>query len=336
MLFKKNIVRRIVNRLKTVLFGRPEVCDLKRLYRYDLERMLVHLGGHVRNSQASGEAFISLHYHCVEKGLTMPDFAPGHGENVVLQLVKELSMYEKNGYDTSVLAFCHGVAVLREYADVHRQWNYTLAPKVAEAIESITSRYPGRASCQEDTTPAAYWADAEAPFPRFALSRHSVRHFDGRAPESDMMAALNCARCAPLACNRNLIRVHYFKGEQAQKVLACQNGNRGFGHLCEQVLVVTGDMRAMLSANERNCLYTNAGIFTMNLMYALHYHHVAHCVLNWGAPIDADCALREVSGIPDHELVAVMIACGKAPSHFRVTLSPREPLAGVLVEHPEA
>lgn len=327
--------KRLKNFWQKKRYGSLANYNLHRAFQYDLERVQPHLGGVNKGSLEWSEAVITLHYHCLEKGITMPEFSLGHSGNVVLKLVDEMHTYETAGYDVQRQVFRHAVAALREYSDLHRAAHYELAKDVQQAMDSILQRYDIPASHQAETTAKEYWAHTEAPFPEFAASRHSVRHFAGRVPEEDMHAALSLACNAPLACNRRIVRVHYYKGEAAQKMLSYQNGNRGFGHLCEQLLVVTADLRTMISYKERDCVYTNAGIFTMNLSYALTYYHIAHCMLNWGTTIECDRDVRRIADIPEHEVIAVMIACGKTPEHFRLALSPRCKAEDILVDHGE-
>lgn len=125
-----------------------------------------------------------------------------------------------------------------------------------------------------------------------------------------------------------------------RKCLALQNGNRGFGHLADKLLILTADLRAVWGA-ERNDLFTNAGIYLMNLCYALHKNRVAHCMLNWSVSPETDAALRKILHTPpqsgaelqDSETVIVFIACGDVPEKFKLASSPRKSVDETLVLH---
>ena len=112
-----------------------------------------------------------------------------------------------------------------------------------------------------------------------------------------------------------------------------QGGNRGFGHLADKFLVITSDISDLYWAVERYDLYTNAGIFVMNLCYALHFRKIAHCILHCSLRPSADMELRRVLSIPENERFVCMIACGIAPDEFNVAASKRKPIDSIFFMH---
>ena len=112
-----------------------------------------------------------------------------------------------------------------------------------------------------------------------------------------------------------------------------QNGNRGFGYLADKLLVVTGDLSTVLGAQEFFDLNTNVGIFIMNLSYALHYHKVAHCILNWYVLPKADKKLRQILELPENETVICFIVCGSLPKEFKIVSSPRITAEDIYMLH---
>ncbi|MCA1920535.1 MAG: nitroreductase family protein, partial [Flavobacterium piscis] len=108
-----------------------------------------------------------------------------------------------------------------------------------------------------------------------------------------------------------------------EKALALQNGNRGFGFLADKILVVTEDLNYFLSIAERNEAYINGGMFSMNLLYALHFYGIGACPLNWCAEKSNDMALRKLCLIPENEIIIMMIAIGGIPDKFMLASSPR-------------
>jgi len=139
------------------------------------------------------------------------------------------------------------------------------------------------------------------------------------------------AMTAPSACDRQHARVYCVANQKLKdEVLSSQHGNRGFGSDADKVLIVTADLRSIRWAEERNDLFTNAGIFIMNLSYALHYNKVAHCILNWSVGEISDRALHKLVGIPECERIAAIIACGGMPEEVDIAASPRKPLDHIL------
>ena len=117
-----------------------------------------------------------------------------------------------------------------------------------------------------------------------------------------------------------------------QRLLEIQGGSRGFGHLADKVLIVTADLEDISFARERNDLYTNGGMFLMNLCYALHYERIGHCILNWSREPAEDRAMREFIKIRPSESVIAILTCGEPTDEFDVCASPRDSAEGHFVE----
>lgn len=278
-------------------------------------------------------------YHVIEKGLTMPERRLGFGKDVVKRLMRLIDEYvELYGFEDGQVR--HAVGVLKEYRDLHateflkggddegfwRSLNLFLLP-YAEVD----------ASCQLHVTRDAFFSKTECSFPAFAESRHTVRNYaQTDLPVERIVVAVQIAQTAPSACNRQYVRVHCVSDKGiGQRLLALQKGNRGFGQLANKVLVVTVDLEDIDSTGERNDVYTNGGIFLMNLCYALHYCKVAHCVLNWSRDEADDNAARALLGhrLKESETIVALLSCGIAPREFDVAVSPRKALDEILVVH---
>jgi hypothetical protein len=138
---------------------------------------------------------------------------------------------------------------------------------------------------------------------------------------------------APSACNRQSVKCHLFcEAEMVQNILKLQTGNNGFGHMVPQLIVLTSDT-TMVGTKEYNDSFTNAGIFAMNLVYALFYYKIGSCILNWSVLPNEDRNLRTLTGISENELICLVIAIGKPTGSFRVALSKRQALVNVLIKH---
>lgn len=304
---------------------------MRKTFAYDRARFLRH-SPHSLGTKAGALASIIMTYHIVEKGLTMPDMRLGFGRDAVLRLASALNDFADR-YGSEEPQFRAGVAVLAEYAKTHADAGFALDEERSRAISALLARVPVEPSRQIEMTRERYWAELDAPFETFSASRHSVRNFAGTVSVEQIRAAVALANNAPSACNRQYTRVHCVTDrEKIRECLALQNGNRGFGHLADKLLVLTADLRAVWGS-ERNDIFTNAGIYLMNLCYALHKNKVAHCMLNWSTPPPMDLALRRLLNIPDPETVIVLIACGDVPEKFRLACSPRKSVEETLVLH---
>lgn len=328
-ILKKVPIARAAYRLARRLF--LDTWHSRRVFGYDRSRFL-KFSCRKRDSREAELAGIIMLYHVIEKGLTMPDFACGHARERVISLAGKLNEFADK-FGTEEPQFRAAVAVLAEFKKIHDDAHFVLDEECSRALEGILTRVPVGPSHQTEMTRERYWSQLDSPFEQFAASRHSVRNFAGTVSVEQIRAAVALANNAPSSCNRQFVRVHCVADrELVQKCLALQNGNRGFGHLADKVLVVTADLRAV-SLLERNDLFVNGGIYLMNLCYALHKNRVAHCLLNWSVKPETDLKLRKLLSLPDAETVITLLACGDVPAEFKLAGSPRKCVTETLILH---
>ncbi len=280
------------------LFQKLFLLPLRRSknFRYDSARF-EKFSPHSRETKTGALAAITMTYHVVEKGLTMPNSRLGFGREMILELVNDLKNFSKK-FGNDEAQFRAAVAVVAEYKKLHDDAGFELDPERSRAISELLELVPEPPSQQIEMTREKYWAELDAPFEKFSASRHSVRNFAGTISIEQIRAAVELANNAPSACNMQYMKVHCVSDhEKIQKCLARQNGNRGFGHLADKLLILTADLRAVWNY-ERNDLFTNAGIYLMNLCYALHKNRVAHCLLNWSVSPKNDKLLRQIFAPP--------------------------------------
>ena len=180
-------------------------------------------------------------------------------------------------------------------------------------------------SKQHDFTRNDYFKNSNDSFDVFSKSRSSVRNFgETDIPIEKISMALDLARNTPSACNRQSWRTHIFsKKEIINEILSVQGGNRGFGHLANKIIVITGELGVFGHAFERNQVFVDGGMYAMNLLYALHHNKIAACILNCSTTHNKDKKLRKLCQIADSEVFIAIIACGIPPDTFRVASSPR-------------
>lgn len=289
---------------------------INRFYRYS---------GAFNDTKRKNDAYITWLYHVIEKGLSMPNMKLGFGIDKIEELCKIVKKYkieDEIGKKTIESA----VAVLLEYQRVHEKLQYKLPIDLEEEIQEIKKKYFNvKPINQHELTKEEFFQWSNAEFSIFSKSRHTVRNYTKEEIKlEDMIEAIDLARYAPSACNRQHTRVHIVSNKELiSKCLKLQSGNRGFGHLGDKLLVVTGDLSVVLGALEFFDLNTNVGIFIMNLCYSLHLKKIGCCVLNWYALPKQDKKLRKILNIPDEENVVAFIICGKVPDKFKIAESPK-------------
>lgn len=333
LIHPSNFIKRLVELRLSI----PERA-LKPITDHEKKRYLRYAGILNSSSQENLIARIIHTYHGIEKGLTMPNRRLNFGEENIISLVNLINEYIER-YDTPTSQVKHAIGVLKAYQLMHKEveGEKNNNHHFWETIHQLIDKYPNiPPSIQSHVTADEFYSEIHSDFEKFARARHTTRHYTGHVSRDEIQKAVELAMTAPSACNRQPVRVHCITDkDQKEKILSLQSGNRGFGSDADTILIITGDLSDICWIEERYDIYTNCGIFIMNLCYALFYYKIAHCILNWSIGIDPgkDKKLHEIGGIPDNEVVAAMISCGKAPEEFDVASSPRRELAEILKFH---
>ncbi len=319
----KRLARRIIDAAARLKVRR----EASKAFAYDRRQFMKGAGALHPERREAALAEIVMGYHVLEKGLTMPRRRLGFGKGAVVHLINLIESFERRfGFDPQ----CgHAAAVLKAYRELHRDW-----PEPMPRLDTFLAARPSLEPAKEPHVKRAdFYSAKESPFPVFAASRHVVRHFEGPVPMDAIKEALEIARTAPSACNRQHARVHVICDHSLRdRLFAIQGGTRGFGGDADKVLIVTSDLSAVRWAWERHDAYVNGGIYVMNLSYALHYCGIAHCILHWSVPPKVDEEAHRMLGIPGCEAIVQVIACGMAPEEFDVAASPRRALEVNIVK----
>lgn len=325
----KDILRKIKRMLAAWLLKAKLKRETRKAFRYDCQQFLENAGALHLDRRNAAVAEIVMGYHVLEKGLTMPKRRLGFGQGAVLRLIELIKQYEARfGLDEPQVEYAIGV--LRSYRQLHSEW-----PEPMPRLDAFLEQHPRIPAAHEPhVTRDEFFAAKDKPFPEFAASRHVVRHFSGAIPRETLENAMKLALTAPSACNRQHARIHVIDSKALmEKLFAAQGGTRGFGQDADKAIVVTVDLSAIRWSWERHDIYTNGGIFVMNLCYALHYYGIAHCILHWSVPPEVDVQAHELLEIPSNEAIVQVIACGMPPAEFDVAGSPRRELSEVMKWH---
>ena len=279
---------------------------------------------------------LTLLYHIVEKGLTMPVPRPGFGKKVVLDLCCVIEQHEKMNLSVNNMEFCQSVSVLREYSEFHKKISFALDAEVNENLSRILNKFKHIYGVEQlQLSKTDYFKDIHKSFDIFSRSRYSVRNYTNeQIPLSVLYDCIELAQKSPSFCNRQPTRVHIVKSTvQKQDILELQNGNRGFGHLAETLLVITSVISTTKDIHERNENHLNGGIFIMTLLNALHFNRIGACSLNWSVSNDKDEKLRKLINIPENEVILMIISCGFLPDEISLASSPRKTAREISTVH---
>jgi nitroreductase len=301
-------------------------------YYHDFSRFARFSGAlEDRASITTRLARVTKAYHMIEKGLALPEPRPGFGRGyakepigLLLKEVPELESDDLSGVETKGAR-----SSLAEYVAWHDKLGHRVDPKIRDfASLDLPGTCGGTTLIERRVIHSAAMIDFET----FARSRHSIRNFTGQAVEENTIReSVALALKSPRVCNRESRRVHAAFSESARaKMLAVQNGNRGFGHLAGAVLMITVDLGNFVDFGERNQGWIDGGIFAMTLAFALHAKGLGTCMLNASNKTWQDRQVRNSLDLAESEVVITFMAVGHIPDHLKVAVSPTPELTQIF------
>lgn len=318
------IIRR---KLKILFFG--TWVQLSHLVRY-----LMHSNTDYYKTEDNFAYIITVNYHVIEKGLTMPDMRLGFGQSRLLQLIDDIKQWRHLGFNMDNTQYKQALRVISEYFRVHKENGFELPAVLIEAYEGLGAK-ENETPLYEKVDAEEYFSKCDDAFDCFSESRHSLRSFDPVSEVSldKLESAIDLARNTPTPCNRQPNKtIVVTNKETIAKVLDLQGGARGFGHLGDKLLIITSDLSAFAGAREMSEVYKTGGMYAMNLLYALHFNKIGACALQWGEQPKNERILRKLVEIPANENVIMMILVGNPQKEdFTVALSCRNEIEKSLV-----
>lgn len=277
------------------------------------------------------ESDLIFYYHKIEKGLSLPEPRIGFGQENIKYMVKLLEEYvNKYGWDdiSSI-----SLNTLYQYYYFNKDNNLELNDLFSK-IEVLKASMPNNIDLGVGGTIEVSKDEIDnsmIDFKRFAFSRYSIRNFaPGEVSQELINEAVEIAQKTPSVCNRQTSKVYVYSGEEKEKVLKYQNGNAGFGHLSDKILIVTSDLKDFRGSHERNQAYIDGGMYSMSIIYALHSLGLGTCALNLSITNAREEELKKVAKIPGSEVLIMMIAVGHIPDKLKVAWSPRRDVKEVL------
>jgi len=269
---------------------------------------------------------IMLLSHALEKGMSFDKLRP-FGKEKIAEIISSINKLEKLGGFEDESAFVITINTLRKYVKIYEEkgWKseqeYSIVNELIEKYSNIEEIRVGIEVLGKDEIMAD-----NVNYAKFIRGRHSIRKFSAKKLSGeDIKKAIEIARLTPSACNRQMIKIYYAKSNQTDEfVKSTIHGNlSGFDVGSANSIVVTFDVSAFGSANERTAGYFNAGLFSMNLVNAMHSLGIGSCFCEFAQPVKKEIALKKALNIPESERVAVVIMAGYYLDKNKVYISPR-------------
>ena len=323
----KSIIRKIpfLDRCRKRLF-------LNGQYKYDREFFLKNYSHSEENRNKLGYNMLLIS-HSLEKG--MSNKKPRHfGVEKVNMLMNLINKYASYGKYKDEYDFVCSINVLRAYARFYEGKGWDDADEYKKVVEFLEAYKDvkkmdvgGRRLCKKD-----FEKDSRIDFKKFLASRHSVREYLKRPlSEKDIKKAVEIAILSPSACNRQMCKVYYVKNrKKADRLISLAQGFGGFERETINLLVVTFDVSANYMVGERNQGWLNAGLFSMNLVNALHSIGIGSCFCQFGNSAKDEEKVKEILGTSASERVAIFIAAGYYCDEMLIPYSPRKGVSDIL------
>lgn len=259
------------------------------------------------------EAVITRLYHTVEKGLAYVDYRANFGRANIDRLIRAMEGYAESGYDTEAFFYKTALSVLNGYTEknrLHGEPDEELEKKIMSLKGS-----PNEAGGTRIVKPLSESEVRELDYRAFVADRHSFRHFSEEPVSIEVIIkALELAQLTPSACNRQGWRTVIIDDkEKIKTVCANQNGNKGFGHEFDKMLLVVGDLRCFNKSRELFQVYIDGGMYAQSVLNALHYYHVASVPLSASLTADQEKAVRSLLGLHEAEVPIMLIGVGNYP-----------------------
>lgn len=278
--------------------------------------------------------------HAIEKGFSLKNVRVDFGVAKMKTLVNLLSNYiKKYGYDDGLRVPFSIVFAYQKF----REDNHNMTDELRCLFSTVDTLVLQTGHVSSDFSLAGTTlircldvTNLEKNcFEELVHHRHAIRNF-GKSKKDNIEVivekAINIAKYAPSACNRQAYRVHAYKGEEKTRVLKAQGSATPFSEDAEMAIIITGDMNRYYSF-EQHLLYVDASLFAMSLMYALTAKGIANIPLTQCIKRKALNSIRKEFGIPKNEMPVILIAIGQYPEEAKVARSERMPITEFVTYH---
>ncbi|WP_417857462.1 MULTISPECIES: nitroreductase family protein [Flavobacteriaceae] len=246
-------------------------------------------------------------YHRVEKSLSKIPYNSKRGYRAAYTLVNYLEKYETEN-EIKDVQFYVGLKVLHQFFLRNKDYNsetYKRLKKFKDYNKNIRSGI--------ESTPKSYFIkNSIAKFDMLAESRKSIRYFSNEKVDISLIKrALDISKKTPSVCNRQ--GWHTWVVSKANIIDYFRKVHNGFtdeNQNLTTILIMTFDKNAFDYPIERNQGFTDAGLYSMSVMYSLTHLGLASCPLNSNLLIKDKKNLKKIIGIPDNYTIVMFIAVG--------------------------
>lgn len=253
---------------------------------------------------------ILLFCHALEKGM-LSDQPRRFGAEKVEFIIDSIELYEKKHWNKD-FAFKYGISSIHAYCEYYEKRGWNKYPEYMKA-KAFSSKHKNTCKSGVFNIPREeILKGKKTNYKEFLQSRHSARNFSQKIlKKQDVMKAVEMAIMTPSACNRQMCKVYHITSDDAKnKVKKFPKGLSMFNVDTTNFIVVTYDVAAFCDPREINQGMFNAGLFSMNLVNALHSMGIGSCFLQFSNDYHGENKLKKILNTSKSERVAVIIGAG--------------------------
>ena len=321
----------ITDRIKGVVFGRTRIGDIVNVlygvrlhlkYSFPIYKSLM-------KDKQNYRAYLTKQYHIVEKGLSFINSRQYFGKPKIDELIEQTKRYILlYGEDDLVTKIKN---CLKEYL-LNNMLNSTLDIEFYKRVESFVAETKLK-SISGTKVVQPFEKDLFS-YENFVTTRTTVRNYSSNELKiDDVKKAVKIARNTPSVCNRQGWQIHFYNDRMLMdELLKLQAGNTGFTQDIKGLFIITGDIKSFTKL-EYNQLFTDGGLISMSLVYALHSLGIGSCCLNVCFPYLTENKVKKIGGIPKHERLIMMIGVGYYKYGVKTAFSPKKEVEEILVIH---
>ena len=283
-------------------------------------------------SQLNSGYVILLEGHALEKGMTSPK-PREFGVAKTALIIEKLKLYEENKWAKD-FAYEFGIGILTSYAHFYEEHGWIESDNYKTVKEFLSARKTAAPKVGAMTLERSkFIKDAKIDYDKFLSSRHSIRRFENKKLTStDIKKAMQMVSKTPTACNRQMVKAYFIRNDKVKKkIVPYSKGMTNFDNDSANMIVVTYDATAF-RWHEMHQGFFNAGLFSMNLVNALHSLGIGSCMLEYFAETKEEAEEKAIIGIPENEKIAVVIAAGYYPEKTVVPCSHRKSVSDLYEE----
>lgn len=262
--------------------------------------------------------------HALEKGM-LHDVARAYGFDKVIELVNiSDKLYDKDCYEYKVM-----LSTLYFYKNFHIEHKLEIPQNIQKRLDSLNLHSEFESAIFNKNYKKCKYED----FGDLLNNRHSVRIFDNESNinDDDIKKCLELAIKSPSACNRQMVKVYWPKKREIRDYIGnIAHGISGFDKTNTNYLVITSDIAALQFVGERHEIYFDAGLFSMNLVNALHESGYGSCFIEFANTDAEEFKLKQLLNINNSEKVVIFIAFGKYKVNNKFTLSHRKSIDDIF------